>query len=107
MTHQDIIHLREFLASLQSPQIIVIQRTGDISIHAPDADAEIDIEFLQPMVGGYVERINNPHLDLAFCDEEGKLKGQAPNDLATKLLGLKDDDHLVGTVVILANCRFE
>lgn len=106
MTHQDIIHLREFLASLQSSQVVLIQRTGDVSIHAPDSDAKIEIEFLQGPIGGYVERVPNPHFDLAFCDEEGKLKGKAPNDLATKLLGLKDD-HLVGTVVLLANCKFE
>lgn len=106
MTHQDIVNLREFLANLQSPQLVVIQRTGDVSIHAPDLDAEIEIELLQGLVGGYVERISNQHFDLAFCDEEGKLKGKARNDVATKLLEIRED-HLVGSVVLLINFTFE
>lgn len=106
MTHQDIIHLREFLANLQSPQVVLIQRTGDVSIHSPDSDAEVEIELLQGLIGGYVERISNQHFDLAFCDEEGKLRGKARNDVATKLLGIRED-HLVGSVVLLINCNFE
>lgn len=74
-------------------------------IHPPELDA------LQKIVGGNIETI--PHFQtiwgrrcVAFCNEEGKLKGLAPNVAAQQLwiasLGGRPGDHLVGPIAILA-----
>lgn len=71
---------------------------------------------LQELVGGYIETV--PHFKeyegekcVAFCDEEGKLKGHKINAEATKIwynqpemVKLGDrrfQDYLVGVVVIV------
>jgi hypothetical protein len=55
---------------------------------------EVPLDWLQERVHGYIERV--PHFDcveyqaaihpcVAFCNEEGKLKGMAYNAVATEL----------------------
>ena len=75
------------------------------------------LDFLQEQVGGYIESV--PHLDkitigqtkveaMAFCNEEGKLRGLPVNEHATKMwadcLGVAREDMqdvLVGDVVLV------
>jgi hypothetical protein len=69
----------------------------------------VGLEELQAAVGGYIEAVSGFDTYLgkkavAFCNEEGKLKGLAYNDQATRFwsyaaLGLQD--ALFGDVVIL------
>lgn len=76
------------------------------------------LDLLQEAVGGgsieTVPFLNTVMIDgkltkcMAFCDEEGKIKGQLPNAVATRLWdaamtrqGRGNDDLLVGTICIV------
>lgn len=43
-----------------------------------------DLQTLQGLVGGYIERVNTPHADL-WMNEHGKLEGLPINTMATYL----------------------
>lgn len=63
-----------------------------------------DLESLQEQVGGYVERV--PGKGEGYClliNEEGKMRGQAINFLATLLTPLFGDDWIVGTALIVGD----
>ena len=65
-----------------------------------DATGAWALDELQGHVGGYIERVPvAPGLPEAYCNEEGQLRGMAPNMAATLCLGVP----LVGAVVVLAD----
>lgn len=69
-------------------EIIIIQPNGDRSFKKQDATPNCDT--ISELIGGLLEIV--PHFDrfgsnscVAFCDEEGKLKGLKLNGAATYL----------------------
>ncbi len=66
-----------------------------------------DLSSFQKAVGGYIEAVTVPNTDLRlYCDEEGKLRGKATNEVATTYLdmlmpGFAIRDHLVGDVMFV------
>ena len=65
------------------------------------AGKEVTLEFLQALVGGYIERVPcrqsfERKKAVIWCNEEGALLPLAPNHYASRLLGIE----LVGPVVI-------
>ena len=74
-------------------------------------DAEIDLEFLQRTVGGYVERValdavgGGGGLLSIYLNEDGKMMRQPLNPrataLASKYLAIRRGDYMVGDVVIV------
>lgn len=89
--------------------LIILRADGTDEVTAQIEPPSLD--QLQAAVGGYIERV--PGFDrfddkpcLAFCHEEGKLRGQRFNSLATSFwyasVGFAAmDDALVGDVVIV------
>lgn len=70
----------------------------------------VGLEELQAAVGGYIEAVSgfDTYLNqnaVAFCNEEGKLKGLAINEQATRFWAYANGGHvgdvLVGDVVVL------
>jgi hypothetical protein len=89
-------------------KITIIYQNGE-TISAPCSS--LPLEKLQSMVGGYIESV--PHFRsyegekcIAFCDEEGKLKGRQINLTATNLWhdqvpAIVGHDVLVGDILIV------
>lgn len=90
---------------------------GKAHFYRPDKPVEVEdltttpkLEYLQKAVGGYIEAIPgftklNGEPCVAFCDEEGKLKGKPYNAAATQLWTQcfkgPIDDVLVGDILVL------
>lgn len=91
---------------------------GQMTIIRPNGETEVReyvdqtpwLEVLQEEVGGQIEYV--PMFDtyegqpaVVYCDEEGKLTGKVPNQLATQLwydaAGRTLPDVLVGTILVL------
>lgn len=74
----------------------------------PDGTTDVKImedEEVAAEVGGYLEAIHGPDW-IAYCDEDGKLKGLERNEPATKTaryFGWKGADVLVGPVVFMGD----
>lgn len=67
-------------------------------------EQKLDLEFMQSVVGGYIERISLFDGRAMYINEEGKMKGLPKNDQATflaDLSGISPDDCVVGDVIIL------
>lgn len=89
-------------------KITILYQNGE-AIPAPCNS--LPLEKLQQMVGGYIEVV--PYFTsyegercIAFCDEEGKLKGKSVNAVATNLwydqfAEIAQADVLVGDIVIV------
>jgi hypothetical protein len=75
--------------------LTVITPDGHISTLAPAGKRWTIEEWQAAIGGGYVEMVYFPG-GVALCDEEGLLKGQLPNGLASEIVGRP----LVGTVAI-------
>jgi Domain of unknown function (DUF3846) len=89
-------------------KMIVIQPSGEKVI--TDLAETPNLDQLQSGVGGFIEVIPyfskyEGHACVAFCNEEGRLKGMLRNSLAHELWeasnGLNIDYMLVGPVVIV------
>jgi len=91
-----------------------VYRPGDSAPLVVRFDAAPPLEFLQEHITGYIEPVPffttyRGRRCVAFCDEEGKRKGLAFNDMANRLWASCDvpppfelvGDVLVGPVVIL------
>jgi hypothetical protein len=89
-------------------QAIIYHTDG--SITTTELTASPDLEFLQQAVGGHIEVV--PYFDrlgdkpcVAFCNEEGKLKGLPINTHATLLwgdaVGVQPNDVLCGDVLVI------
>jgi hypothetical protein len=90
---------------------LIIVRPDSRHIAIEEIDKPPDLDRLQAIVGGSIEIV--PYFEtiwgrrcVAFCNEEGKLKGLAPNVPAQMLwaacVGGRPGDHLVGPIVVLA-----
>lgn len=68
---------------------------------------ETALTTLQKKVGGYVEALYLPSLDLTlWCDEEGLINNREPNFTATKIIyehGNNTEAIIVGDVVITSD----
>ena len=64
---------------------------------------EGDLDTLSGIVGGPIEYLFVTYGVHAYCHEEGKFEGLAPNPLATRLAGLEGLDIVVGPVVFLGD----
>jgi hypothetical protein len=68
---------------------------------------ETALSTLQKKVGGYVEALQLPSLELTlWCDEEGLLHNREPNFTATKIIyehGINSQAVIVGDVVITSD----
>lgn len=66
-------------------------------------DVEPSLAALQQQVGGYIEGIgpdwDHPAQWRGYCDEEGKVKGLAPNPVATSLAAAFGWQRLPGDVL--------
>jgi hypothetical protein len=85
---------------------VLVITTDDtaVAIHV----ADLDLEWLQHTVGGYIEIFTGRPGWHGYCNEEGKLLGLPINKLATgfaRELGWNDRgvDFIVGDVVFLGN----
>lgn len=62
------------------------------------------MQTVRDIIGGYMEfctcHINNEPWYI-LCDDNGKIKGYAPNMLATSIYDYRDTDCICGTVVLL------
>jgi hypothetical protein len=95
------------------PKLVIIRTNG--SVESRSIDSPPDHTALQQAVGGWIEMIPlfNQYSDepcVAFCDEEGKLKGKVKNERADKLwksqLPYRSyPDHLVGDIAIVVGDR--
>jgi hypothetical protein len=70
--------------------------------------APLTLDYLQDAVGGLIEavphwRMYNGERCVAFCNEEGKIRGLAPNKQATTLWYkmVVPEDYLVGDIIIV------
>ena len=94
-------------------KLTMIYQNGEV---VPVETNKVKLEDMQKLVGGYIETV--PYFDtyegepcIAFCDEEGKLKGKARNITATDAwyYGLMSrgipvepfSDYLVGDILIV------
>ena len=94
---------RKMLMGITEPTVVVITPDGEAP-KVSKVDKKPDLDELQELTGGYIQIVPNKWFDEVYCDEEGKLKGYAPNWAATKLLEIDTSfDVLVGTIVILLN----
>lgn len=81
--------------------IFQIKEDGTV-IKVPKSGLDIGLDELQKAVGGYIEVVPSRFTGLVIiCDEEGKLKGQGENLLATHLLKARSHDYIVGDAVLL------
>jgi hypothetical protein len=71
-------------------QATLIRSNGEMS----NVDGDDSLETVQQLVGGYVEVVTNADITF-FVNEEGRLRGLAPNLKATLFAG----QQLVGDVV--------
>lgn len=89
-------------------ELIIIRTNG--SMERRDLTAAPELEELQKAVGGYIEKL--PHFSqfegkpaVAFCNEEGKLRGLDLNPRATEVWASNTSgriiDRLCGDVAII------
>lgn len=80
-----------------SPALLVLYPAGTQAELTPKNGKRFSLEELQAAIGGgYIECVPLPTGEVAIVDEEGLLKGQRPNALASTLVGRQ----LVGIVAI-------
>jgi|GEM_PF-4626087 hypothetical protein len=83
--------------------IVNIPCTGTYGVTRVDQDDLL--HSLQGLVGGEIEIITLSKFNALVIDEEGKLKGKARNERATKYLhALRPDmanDYIVGTALVV------
>jgi len=70
----------------------------------PDVN-QVELEDMQELVGGYIEPLTFEGFT-GYVNEEGKMMGLIYNELATTFcfknnLGLRDDDYIVGNLLLL------
>jgi hypothetical protein len=93
---------------------LIIVRPDSRNIAIEEIVEPPPVARLQELVEGFIELV--PYFKtiwgrtcVAFCNEEGKLKGMAPNAAAQYLwvaaIGGQPGDHLCGPIVILAGTR--
>lgn len=83
---------------------------GDREMVHPAHGEHFTLEELQGYVGGYIEIVRIGDRWNVVCDEEGKLKGYAPNLLATVLCwrrGVLMHDELCGNVLFVEDGELE
>jgi hypothetical protein len=81
---------------------MLMRSTGEQELIEPANGRSFSLQELQTLVGGYIEVV--PTLDgqhLMVVDEEGKLKGKAPNVPATLMYLYCAHDRIVGDAVVL------
>jgi hypothetical protein len=92
--------------------VIVVPADNDMPVRKWAAEEQPVLQVLQDLVGGYIEAIpgweeHNGQPCVVYGNEEGKLRGLAPNERATRMwwamLGRMVDDFLVGDIVIVVN----
>lgn len=66
-------------------------------------DADMTLDYLSAVVGGYIEYVFVTKGVHAYVNEEGKLYGLEPNYAATRLAGYEGVDVLVGPVIFLGD----
>lgn len=78
---------------------VVIQPNGWTTIE----DADVSLEGLQAIVGGYIEAVGLkcPHPATAYINEEGKIEGLDANPVATRVAHLMAGDFIAGPMIIL------
>jgi hypothetical protein len=81
----------------------LIKTNGEIVTVTPKNGKEFELEELQRLVGGPIEYVGREQgKRMVWCDEEGKLRGRAPNHVASErfrgMLGV--GDWLVGDVLV-------
>ena len=79
---------------------IEVYTDGTIQVLEHDSN-ELTLEYLQKVVGGYIEIVRCPfnrHILIAVY-ENGKIEGQEQNDIGTLLYG-NPFDNIVGDIVI-------
>jgi hypothetical protein len=76
-------------------------------------DAQIDLQYLQAQVGGYIQHVNlEPEIGIGmYMNEEGKLDKLAVNPRATLLASMfeaiRQGDYIVGDVVLVGEADSE
>jgi hypothetical protein len=90
---------------------IIVVHPGDTSLKWEELVAQPTLEQLQSGVGGSIELVPHftklgPRQCVAFCNEEGKIHGLKPNQLAHILWESSygsaiTTDYLVGPIVII------
>lgn len=94
---------------------LLIKPDGSITTVTPANGKKFTLDEMQKLVGGYIEhipfRLHKPNLAAlpknakgktvcqGWCDEEGKIKGAAPNRKATMLF-VCDPDFLAGDILL-------
>lgn len=93
-----VIPYRLFLGSIGSKkQGLLITTNHELKLVKPKGD-KFTLKELQDAVGGYIEIVASPFPGyICIVDEEGKLKDEIPNDLASLIL----DQELVGEVLVI------
>lgn len=63
---------------------------------------KLTLEYMQEIVGGWIQVVSFPNGDQLVCNEEGKLKGLPVNKKATELWKSHygNTDIIVGNVII-------
>lgn len=72
----------------------IITPNGDVT--EGESDKPFTLEWMQGVVGGYIEMVYVDGDRILICDEEGHLKGLQPNLTACELV----DSEIVGTVIV-------
>ena len=66
--------------------------------------AEFNLDFIQKIVGGWIEPVHLPNAGTMYCNEEGKIQKLPHNSIATIMLELAagiTDDWIAGDVVVV------
>lgn len=89
---------QSWIAGTHGPALVAIH--PDATFTATRLSQPPTLTQLQQAVGGYIETVPSRRA-LAFCDEEGLLKGKAANPLAQALTSVP----LVGDVAVLVKVK--
>ena len=98
-----IVPIRMFLTGMYPSIVMKLTCDGQISTFRP-GKADDSLDEMQSAVDGYIEFLPSKYLDNSLndkfyfiVDEEGKLKGKKPNQLAYELFNI----NVVGTLLIV------
>ncbi len=99
-----VIPIRMFLVGVYPNVAMKITCDGQISTFKPSEPRYFSLDEMQSIVDGYIEFLPKTYLNDCLTDkfyfvvdEEGKLKGERPNQLAYELFNVK----VVGTLLVV------
>lgn len=83
----------------QKMETVWITSSGKSAPTKPENGSDFTLEELQGYVGGYIELVYLRDGRIMVVNEEGKIEGLPPNQIATEIYG-NPNDYVVGNVLV-------